>query len=226
MRICKSFIEVKGLVKGMPSDFAKEVKDWLEVVLKQLDPKIKLSLKFPWDALKLLSKLNIEKENIQGQIETGVKWDVPIILGKNSVIKAPCRIEGPVIIGDDCIVGPYAFLRGPVIIGSKCKVGSSELKSSIVMDGAHLSHFNYVGDSIIGPKCNLGAGTKLANLRFDEDLIKVFVGKDKFSSGLRKLGAILESNVSTGCNSVLNPGTYVAKKGKVLPGAVVSGYIE
>ena len=202
-------------------EFAKEVNDWLQDVLKT-----KLSLKFPWDALKVLDKLTLEKEDIQGQIETGVKWDVPIVLGKGSIIKAPSYIEGPVIIGENTILGPFAYLRGPCIIGSDCKIGSSEIKHSIIMDGSHCAHFNYVGDSIIGKKCNLGAGTKLANLRLDGDIVKVIIGKDKKSTGLRKLGAILESGAQTGCNSVLNPGTYVCKKKAVLPGSVVSGYIE
>ncbi|MEM3154166.1 MAG: glucose-1-phosphate thymidylyltransferase [Candidatus Woesearchaeota archaeon] len=210
-------------------DFGKEVRDWLQDVLKQVDPKIKISIKQPWEALKLLDKFSLEKESIQGQIETGVKWDVPIILGKGSVIRFPTRIDGPVIIGENTVIGPFAYLRGPVIIGSDCKIGSSEVKNSIIMDGSYCSHFNYVGDSVIGRKCNLGAGTKLANFRFDGDIIKVALSKgpkDVSSTGLRKLGAILESQVQTGCNSVLNPGTYVAKKAKVLPGAVVSGFIE
>lgn len=210
-------------------DFAKEVRDWLQDVLRQIDPKAKVSIKQPWEALKLLDKLALEKEDIKGHIEAGVKWDVPIILGKGSVIKFPARIEGPVIIGENTIIGPFAYLRGPVIIGNDCKIGSSEIKSSIIMDGSHCSHFNYVGDSILGKKCNLGAGTKLANLRLDGEIIRVASdkeGKNLYSTGMRKLGAILESSSQTGCNAVLNPGTYVAKKGKVLPGAVVSGYIE
>ncbi|MCX6709184.1 MAG: glucose-1-phosphate thymidylyltransferase [Candidatus Woesearchaeota archaeon] len=205
-------------------EFVKELSDWLENVLKQLDPKAKLSLKYPWEALKILDKLTVEKESIQGQIETGVKWDVPFILGKNSVLKAPTVIEGPVIIGENSIIGPFAYLRGPCIIGSDCKIGSAEIKNSIIMDGSHCAHFNYVGDSIVGKRCNLGAGTKLANLRFDGDIIKM--GRDKKSTGLRKLGAVLESGSQTGCNSVLNPGTYVAKKGAVLPGSVVSGFVD
>jgi len=219
---------MSNLVKSSMAqlEFTKEVKEWLEDVLKQVDPKIKVSLKQPWDALKLLDKLSLEKESIQGQIETGVKWDVPIILGKGSVIRFPTRIDGPVIIGENTIIGPYAYLRGPVIIGDDCKVGSSEIKNSILMDGARAPHFNYVGDSILGKKCNLGAGTTLANTRFDGEIVKVTISKDSFSTGLRKLGAIMEDSSQTGCNSVLNPGTYVAKKGKVLPGAVVSGYIE
>jgi bifunctional UDP-N-acetylglucosamine pyrophosphorylase/glucosamine-1-phosphate N-acetyltransferase len=182
-------------------------------------------LKYPWDALKVLDKFELNKESIQGQIETGVKWDVPVIIGKGSVIKFPTRIEGPVIIGENTVIGPYAFLRGPVIIGDDCKIGSSEVKNSIIMDGSNAAHLSYVGDSIVGKKCNLGAGTKLANTRLDGDVVKVTVEDKSFSSGLRKLGAILESNVSTGCNSVLNPGVYVAKKKFVLPNAAVSGFV-
>ncbi len=208
------------------ADFTKEVKDWLQDVLKQVDPKTKIALKYPWDALKVLAKLNLEKESIQGQIETGVKWAVPFVLGKGSVLKAPTCIEGPVIIGENTVIGPYAYLRGPVIIGNDCKIGSSEVKNSIIMDGSNAAHFSYVGDSIIGRKCNLGAGTKLANTRLDGDIIKFTVEGKAYSSGLRKLGAILESGVQTGCNSVLNPGVYVAKKKLVLPGAVVSGFVK
>ncbi len=205
-------------------DFTKEVKDWLQDVLEKVDPKSKISLKYPWDALKVLEKLQLEKENIQGQIESGVKWDVPIIVGKGSVIKFPTRIEGPVIIGEDSVVGPFAFIRGPVIIGNDCVVGSSEVKKSIIMDGSRAAHFNFVGDSVVGKRCNLGAGTKLANLRLDGDIVKVKVEDKLYSSGLRKLGAVLEDGAQTGCNSVLNPGVYVAKKKLVLPGAVVSGF--
>jgi bifunctional UDP-N-acetylglucosamine pyrophosphorylase/glucosamine-1-phosphate N-acetyltransferase len=207
-------------------EFTKEVKDWLQDVLKQLDPKIKISLKYPWDALKFLEKLEVEKENIQGHVESGVKWDVPIIVGKNSVVKFPCRIEGPVIIGEDSVVGPFAFIRGPVIIGDNCRIGSTEVKKSIIMDGSNASHFSYVGDSIIGKKCNLGAGTKLANTRLDGDIIKVKVEEKLYSSGLRKLGAVLEDGVQTGCNSVLNPGVYANKKALVMPGSVVSGFVQ
>ncbi len=207
-------------------EFAKEVRDWLQDVLKQVEPKVKLALKNPWDALKVLGKLALEKESIQGQVESGVKWDVPIVVGKGSIIKFPTRIEGPVIIGENTIIGPYAFLRGPVVIGSNCKIGSTEVKDSVLMDHVWAAHYGYIGDSVIGNKCNLGAGTKIANLRFDGEIIQVMIGKEKYSTGLRKLGAILEDGAQTGCNSVLNPGTYVAKKGKILPGAVVSGFVE
>ncbi len=207
-------------------DFAKEVREWVQDVLRQIDPKAKLSFKQPWEVLKILEKFTLEKEDIKGHIESGVKWDVPIIVGKGSVIKFPCRIEGPVIIGENTIIGPFAYLRGPLIIGSDCRIGSSEIKNSVFMDGSRAGHFNYIGDSIVGKKCNLGAGTKLANLRFDGEIIRFEIGKEKFSTGMRKLGAILEDNVQTGCNSVLNPGTYVSKKKSVLPGAVVSGFIE
>ncbi len=206
------------------AEFTKEVKDWLQDVLEQVDPKAKISLKYPWDALKVLDKFELTKESIQGQIETGVKWDVPIIIGKGSVIKFPARIEGPVIIGENTVIGPYAFLRGPVIIGDGCRIGSTEVKSSIVMDDVFASHYSYIGDSIVGKKCNLGAGTKLANMRFDGEIVKVTVEDKKYGSGLQKLGAILESGVQIGCNAVLNPGVYVNKKGTILPGAVVSGY--
>lgn len=206
-------------------DFAKEVDFWLRNVFKNANVSVKGSIKQPWDALKLLKKLEIEKEILKGQIETGVKWDVPLVLGKNSKIKAPSRIEGPVLVGENTIIGPFAYVRGPAIIGDDCRVGSSEIKNSILMDGACASHFAYVGDSVLGRNVNLGAGAKLANLRLDGRKVKVM--RDKLhSSGLEKLGAILEDSVQVGCNAVLNPGTYAKKNAKVLPCAMVRGLVK
>ncbi len=206
--------------------FVQDLREWLQKVLKTSDIKLKVAMKQPWDALKVLSKLVVEHENVQGQIEAGVKWNERIILGKNSVIKTPSRIEGSVIIGDNTVIGPYAYLRGPVVIGSKCRIGSSEIKNSVIMDGTHIPHFSYVGDSVLGKNCNLGAGAKLANTRFDGSIIKVVIDDKEYGSGLRKLGAILEHDVSIGCNAVLNPGSYVGKKGKVFPGTVVSKFVK
>lgn len=205
-------------------DFTKEVQDWLRKALEPLN--LKWTLKQPWDALKHVQKLEVEKEQLLGQIEAGVKWDVPIVLGKNSVIKFPTRIEGPVLIGENTIIGPHAYIRGPCIIGNDCKIGSTEVKASVIMDGVSLSHQNYVGDSIIGKRVNVGAGAKFANLRFDEEIIKVTSGEKLVSTGLRKLGAIIEPGAAIGCNAVLNPGTYVNKNAKVMPGAVVSGFVK
>lgn len=206
-------------------DFAKEVRVWTEKFLKRYGIALKGTIKQPWDVLKVLDKVEVA-ERIEGQVEAGVKWDVPIVLGKGSVVKFPSRIEGPVIIGENVTVGPFAFIRGPCIIGDGCKVGSSEVKHAVLMDESCASHFAYVGDSVLGKRVNLGAGVKLANLRLDGEIIKVDKGDKKSSSGLRKLGAILEHDAQVGCNAVLNPGTYVRKKGAVLPGESVSGLIE
>ncbi len=115
----------------------------------------------------------------------------------------PVIIESPSYIGPDCTIGPFSYIReGTYLEGNNHIGNSSEVKNSIVLEGTNLPHFNYVGDSIIGKNCNLGAGTKTANLRLDEKEVKI----GKKYSGLRKLGVIMGDNVKTGINVSLYPG--------------------
>jgi len=201
-------------------EFTNLLQEWLSKALKK-----DVSIKHPWDALELIDDLDIQRD-VKGVLEPGITIDGPLVLGSGSLVKSPCRIEGPVLIGKNVVIGPNAFIRGPAIIGHNCRIGSTEVKRSILMDGVAANHFSYIGDSILGPNCNLGAGTKIANWRFDEAKIKVKVGDEEFDSGMDKLGAILEENVKTGCNAVLNPGTYISKNAKILPNSVVSRFVK
>jgi len=170
---------------------------------------------------KLLEKAETVTKNIsqkiEGEVEDGVIIKGNLMLGEGSLIKAGSRIEGNVFIGKNCVIGPNAYLRNGVVLGDNCFVGNSEIKNSIILSGSKVPHFSYVGDSVIGRNCNLGAGTKIANLRHDNNSVKVFVDGKKIDSSRRKLGALIFDNVKTGINSSINCGAVLTKSTLVLP---------
>lgn len=149
-----------------------------------------------------------------------------IMIGKGVLIEPGAYINSPTIIGDQTEVRHGAYVRGNCLIGKNCVIGHvTEVKHSIFLDGAKAGHFAYLGDSILGNGVNLGAGTKLANLRFIRGDISIATADGLLETGLRKLGAILGDQVQTGCNSVTSPGTLLGKKSMVIPNATVpSGY--
>ena len=182
----------------------------------------------PWDLL-TANEVCIDKiENeINGNIEDNVNINDKIYLGKNSVIKSGTYIEGPLWIGDNCIIGPNAYLRKGTVLCGNNKVGAaSEIKNSILFEGAKAPHHNYVGDSIIGKNCNLGSGTKIANLRLDKKEINVIHRGKRVDTGRRKLGVIMGDNVATGINSSINSGTIIGNDTAIGPHALVSGTYE
>jgi len=188
-------------------------------VLEEVHKKISEEKSFPfWELLeKNESAMKNLETQILGKIEQNVIVEGKLFLGKNSVIKAGSRIEGNVYIGENCIIGPNAYLRSNVLIDSDCFIGTTEIKNSIILSATKIPHFSYVGDSIIGRNCNLGAGTKIANLRHDNGNVKVMLSGKKIDSGKRKLGALLFDNVKTGVNSCINCGAIVEKDSKILP---------
>ena len=164
-------------------------------------------------------------QKISGEVEDGVVIKDTLVLGKGSLIKAGSRIEGNVFIGENCVIGPNAFLRNGVVIADNCFVGNSEIKNSIILSGSKIPHFSYVGDSIIGRNCNLGAGTKIANLRHDNKNVKVLSNGKNVDSKRRKLGALIFDNVKTGINSSINCGSIISKNIKIKPNEFVSNSI-
>ena len=165
-----------------------------------------------------------------------------IYLGEGSVIEPGAYVAGPCIIGRHCEIRHGAYLRGDVILGDHCVVGhASEVKNSIFLNGAHAPHFAYVGDSILGNRVNLGAGTKLSNLALTSlkdpatgkrTTIRLEVNGQMVDTGLAKMGAIMGDDAQTGCNSVLNPGCVIGprtliyanislRKGYYLPDTII-----
>jgi len=183
---------------------------------------------FPWHLLdvneELLKKFDKKIIGIEEKYTT-IKGNV--IIGKNTIIMSGSYIEGPVVIGDDCKIGPNCYIRPHTSIGNKCHIGNAcEVKNSIIMDESNIPHHNYVGDSIIGKNCNLGSGTKFANLRLDKKTIKVVLNGNKINTKRRKLGIIMGDNVQTGINSTINIGTIIGNNVFIGPGAVANGEIR
>lgn len=141
-----------------------------------------------------------------------------IKIGKGVLIEPGVMISSPTIIDDHTVIRQGAYVRGYCLFGKRCVVGHvTEVKHSIFLNDAKAGHFAYLGDSILGNNANLGAGTKLANLRFTSGNVKVKTPENSLDTGLRKFGAILGDNVQTGCNSVTNPGTLIGPRSMLLP---------
>ena len=177
----------------------------------------------PWNYLdankEVLSEL---KSDISGTVEDGVTIKGELILGAGSVIKSGTYVEGPVSIGKNTIVGPNAYLRKFSTIGSNCYIGNCvEIKNSVIMDGTKVPHLSYIGDSIIGMNCNLGAGTLVGNLRLDNENVKMKIKGKLVDSGRRKLGCVIGNNTKLGLNVMINSGRKIGNNCMVGPGVVV-----
>ncbi len=183
---------------------------------------------YPWHLLdaneEILDKID---KKIEGNVEKNTCLNGNIIIGKNSRIMAGSYIEGPVIIGSGCKIGPNCYIRPHTSIGNNCHIGNAcEIKNSIIMNNTNVPHHNYVGDSVIGQNCNLGSGTKIANLRLDKKTINISLNGKKIDSKLRKLGVIMGDNVQTGINSIINVSSIIGNNVLIGPGAVASGEIK
>ena len=182
-----------------------------------------IDIGYPWDLLKANEHLLKDlRGSCEGTVEPNATIKGEVAIGKGTLIRNGSYIEGPVVIGENCDIGPNCFIRPSTAIGNRVRIGNAvELKNTIVMEGTHVGHLSYVGDSIIGRRCNFGAGTKVANLRHDGKNIKVILKGRILDSGRRKLGVIMGDDVHTGINTSINIGV-IMEKGKVtLPGEVV-----
>lgn len=181
-------------------------------------------VKYPWEALTKIKDFIFEyAKNLPRDFERINEF---VWVGKGTTIEKNVLIKGPAIIGYNCEIRHSAYIRDNVIIGNNVVIGnSSEIKNSILFNKVQVPHYNYVGDSILGYKAHLGAGTITSNLKSDGTLVKVKYGTDIVETGLRKFGAIVGDSAEVGCNSVLNPGTIIGKDSIVYPLSSVRGYI-
>lgn len=178
----------------------------------------------PWDLLEANSwALTRMEHKVFGNVEEGAHILGPVTVAENTRIRSGAYIEGPVFIDEGSDIGPNCYIRPYTSIGKRVRIGNAcEIKGSIIMDNAHIGHLSYVGDSIIGEKCNLGAGTITANFRFDGKTVKMMVKGRVVDSGRRKLGAILGDGVKTGINALFMPGVKVGINTWVGPNLTVS----
>ena len=150
--------------------------------------------------------------------------DERVQIGEGVVIEPGALIKGPAVILDSSEVRQGAYIRGDVLVGRKSIVGhTTEVKSAVMLGGSQAAHFGYVGDSVLG-RVNLGAGTKLANLKIVESQVVLHIKGERYETGLRKFGAVLGDGVETGCNSVTVPGTLLGKDVLLYPNCTARGY--
>jgi UDP-N-acetylglucosamine diphosphorylase / glucose-1-phosphate thymidylyltransferase / UDP-N-acetylgalactosamine diphosphorylase / glucosamine-1-phosphate N-acetyltransferase / galactosamine-1-phosphate N-acetyltransferase len=182
----------------------------------------------PWDLLTANElALKAMRPVIEGEVEPNATLKGPISVGKGTIIRNGAYIVGPVIIGENCDIGPNCFIRAHTSIGNNAHVGNAvEIKNSILMNGTKIGHLSYVGDSVIGERCNFGAGTKIANLCLDEKSIPTTINGKKVDSGRRKLGCIMSDDVHTGIGSLINVGTTIGAGAAIGPGVLVHGEVK
>lgn len=148
-------------------------------------------------------------------------------VAKSAKVAPSAYIAGPTIIGKGAEIRHCAFIRGKAIVGENAVVGNSvELKNVVIFNNAQVPHYNYVGDSILGYKAHMGAGSITSNLKSDKSLVTIMYKGNKVETGLKKMGAVLGDNVEVGCNSVLNPGTVIGRCSNIYPLSSVRGYVE
>lgn len=179
---------------------------------------------YPWEALAGIKNLILELGQKLGSDYAEV---APQVWVHNTAKVAPTAFLGaPCIIGANTEVRHCAFVRGSALVGENCVVGNSvELKNVILFDNVQVPHYNYVGDSILGYKSHMGAGSLTSNVKSDKTLVVVKNGDEQIPTGLKKFGAMLGDFVEVGCNSVLNPGTVIGRHSNIYPTSCVRGVV-
>jgi len=179
---------------------------------------------YPWEALKGIKELII---SLGQQLGDEYHEISPQVWVHESAQVAPTAFLGaPCIIGPQAEVRHCAFIRGSALVGAGCVVGNSaELKNVILFDGVQTPHYNYVGDSILGYKAHMGAGSITSNVKGDKSLVTVRMGDEAIATGLKKMGAMLGDYAEIGCSSVLNPGTIIGRNAQVYPLCSVRGAV-
>lgn len=207
---------VKSYIKSGKVSAVTTKDEWIDVGL-------------PWhllDANEIMLKRMDLTVSENAKIEDGVKLIGPVHVGAGSEVRNGCYIIGPAYIGDDCLIGPNNFIRPHTTIMDDCHIGASvEIKNTLIMSHSNVPHLSYVGDSILGEGVNIGAGTNIANLRFDDSEVKVEVKETIQGSGRRKFGAIIGDNVKTGINVSILPGRAIYPGAFVEAGSVVRNTI-
>ena len=180
---------------------------------------------YPWELLPKIGTYIVEL----GKTLPADKYErrgENIWIAKSATVAPTACVNGPWIIDEDAEIRHCAYIRGNAIVGKGAVVGNStELKNVILFNKVQVPHYNYVGDSILGYKSHMGAGSITSNVKSDKTLVVVKSPQGNIETGLKKMGAMLGDNVEVGCNSVLNPGTIIGRGSNVYPTSMVRGYV-
>ena len=183
-------------------------------------------VQYPWEVLPKISSFIIELGNTLSSEEYEKKGE-NVWIAKSAKVAPTAFINGPAIIGKEAEVRHCAFIRGNAIVGEGAVVGNStELKNVVLFNKVQVPHYNYVGDSILGYRAHMGAGSITSNVKSDKTLVVVKDKEEQIATGLKKFGAMLGDCVEVGCNSVLNPGTVVGRNSQIYPTSCVRGVIH
>lgn len=181
---------------------------------------------YPWEILPHISETIVKL----GEQLSEEEYDHPaehVWIAKSATVAPTAYINGPAIIGKNAEVRHCAFIRGNALVGEGAVVGNStELKNVILFAGVQVPHYNYVGDSILGYKSHMGAGSITSNVKSDKTLVEIKAGDEKIKTGLKKMGAVLGDLVEVGCGTILNPGSVVGANSNIYPLSMVRGYVE
>lgn len=180
---------------------------------------------YPWEALSGIEAfiLKLGETLSDGEYE---KRGENIWIHKTAKAAPTACLNGPLIIGAGAEIRHCAFIRGKAIVGEGAVVGNStELKNVILFNKVQVPHYNYVGDSILGFRAHMGAGSITSNVKSDKTLVVVKAGETSIETGLKKMGAVLGDGVEVGCNSVLNPGTIIGRNSNIYPVSMVRGFV-
>jgi len=194
-----------------------------EFAVARIEQKDWVDIGCPWDALEANRLfLTALEPMILGEIESGARLVGPVYVDKEARILSGAYVEGPTYIGENCEIGPNCLIRPYTSLGKNVKIGNAcEVKNSMVMDATKIPHNSYIGDSIIGENCNFGAGTIVANLRLDDESVKMMVKDRLVDTGTKKLGVIVGDNVRTGVNVSLMPGIKIGSHTWIGPNVLV-----
>ena len=180
---------------------------------------------YPWEVLPKISNFILELGATLSEDEYEKRGE-NVWVAKSAKVAPTAFINGPAIIGKDAEVRHCAFIRGNAIVGEGAVVGNStELKNVILFNKVQVPHYNYVGDSVLGYKSHMGAGSITSNVKSDKKLVVVKSGEEKIETGMKKFGAMLGDEVEVGCGSVLNPGTVVGNHSNIYPLSSVRGFV-
>jgi UDP-N-acetylglucosamine diphosphorylase/glucosamine-1-phosphate N-acetyltransferase len=208
----------------IPDAIAIMISENRKVIAEKIDSKQWLDIGRPWDLLEANRwVLRKTRHKIKGLIENGAHLLGPVTVAETARIRSGAYIEGPALVDEDSDIGPNCYIRPYTSVGKGVRIGNAcEIKNSLIMDHCHIGHLSYVGDSVLGERCNLGAGTITANYRLDAKEVKMMVKDRVVDTGRRKLGAILGDEVKTGINALFMPGIKIGNNSWIGPDVLVS----